>query len=214
MLAAIDVHGTLTLGELAAIEQVAPPTITKVVSKLEDDGLVAREADPADRRAFHRTVAALAPGTAVVMTSSADGHGIDDLRARLNGGRCAALLGRSGAGKSSLINALAGTTAHRTARVRSGDGRGRHTTTRRSLVRVADGSVIDTPGIRAIGLWEPERGLARTFPDVAELAVGCRFTDCTHRHEPGCAVLAGLDTGALDRRRYDRYIALSEPALT
>jgi ribosome biogenesis GTPase len=164
--------------------------------------------DTADR------AAALAPGTTVVTTSSAAGHGMDDLRARLVGGHCAALLGRSGAGKSSLINALAGTTTHRTATVRSGDARGRHTTTRRSLVRVAGGTVIDTPGIRAIGLWEPDRGLAATFPDVADLAARCRFTDCSHRHEPACAVLAGLDAGTLDRRRYDRYIALSEPALT
>jgi ribosome biogenesis GTPase len=168
--------------------------------------------DPDDDTATR--VGALAPGAPIVTTSSAAGEGIDQLRARLADGHCAALLGRSGAGKSSLINALSGTLAHRTARVRARDARGRHTTTRRSLVRVAGGSVIDTPGIRAIGLWEPERGLAGAFPDVAELAASCRFADCSHRHEPDCGVLAGLETGALEPQRYQRYIALSEPALT
>lgn len=153
---------------------------------------------------------ALAPDVGVLATSSTDGDGIDELHARLRDGGCAALLGRSGAGKTSLINALLGSGSHRTAAVRLGDARGRHTTTRRSLVRVAGGSVIDTPGVRAIGLWDADVGLALTFPVIADLAIDCRFGDCSHRHEPACAVLAARDDGRLSIGRYDRYITLSD----
>lgn len=155
-------------------------------------------------------VVALAPTVRVVSTSSATGHGLHRLATQLVNGRCAALLGRSGSGKSTLINALIGRTAQRTAAVRAGDARGRHTTTRRSLTLVAGGSVIDTPGVRAMGLWEPATGLARTFPRITELADGCRFTDCTHRHEPGCAVRAAVDDGRVDPDRYRRYLTLSD----
>lgn len=155
------------------------------------------------------TARALAPHTDLATASSTDGRGVAELRARLTAGRCAALLGRSGAGKSSLINALTDGGGQATAAVRDGDARGRHTTTRRSLVRVADGTVIDTPGIRAIGLWEPAEGLAGTFPDITALAGDCHFGDCTHRHEPGCAVRAGRDEGTIAPDRYDRFITLS-----
>lgn len=154
-------------------------------------------------------VAALAPTVQVVSTSSATGHGLGRLGTQLEHGRCAALLGRSGSGKSTLINALIGDSAQRTAAVRAGDASGRHTTTHRSLTLVGQGSVIDTPGVRALGLWEPATGLARTFPRIAELAVECRFADCTHRHEPGCAVRAAVDDDRLDSDRYQRYITLS-----
>jgi ribosome biogenesis GTPase len=157
---------------------------------------------------------ALAPGAVVVVTSTIDGRGLDTLATRLGGGRCAALLGRSGSGKSSLVNALSGVTAERTGAVRATDGRGRHTTTRRALVPVAGGSVIDTPGLRALGLWEPVAGLRLTFPDITALAAECRFNDCSHRHEPGCAVLHARDAGALAANRYDRYVTLSAQSKT
>jgi ribosome biogenesis GTPase len=159
------------------------------------------------------TVRRLAPDIEVVEASSMDGHGVDGLRRRLDRGRCAALLGRSGAGKSSLINALLGAAALRTGAVRD-DAKGRHTTTRRSLVAVGGGTVIDTPGVRALGLWEPAAGLDRTFPRIARLARDCRFADCSHRHEPGCAVLAARDAGRLDADRYSRYITLRDGRLT
>ena len=153
-------------------------------------------------------IATLAPGVATAATSATGHHGLQPLITRLHNGRTAALLGRSGSGKSSLVNALAGA-AQRTAAVRVGDARGRHTTTRRALVLTAGGSVIDTPGIRALGLWKPAKGLALTFPDIAELATHCRFDDCRHRDEPGCEVRSAVKEGRLPSDRYGRFITLS-----
>lgn len=172
--------------------------------------IVVAKADLGDADDCAATIATLAPTVPVTISSASEGHGLERLAADLHGGGCAALLGRSGSGKSSLINALAGAGTHRTAAVRTGDARGRHTTTRRSLTLVSAGSVIDTPGVRALGLWEPAAGLALAFPDIADLATACRFADCTHRHEPGCAVRDRVEHGELDGQRYDRYITLSE----
>lgn len=171
--------------------------------------IVVTKADLAGGDAVVGRIAALTPGVPAVRTSSEGQMGLDELLPRLDDGRGAALLGRSGSGKSSLINALSGVATHRTAAVRAGDAKGRHTTTRRALTFVGGGTLIDMPGVRALGLWEPAAGLALAFPDVAELATHCRFSDCTHRHEPGCAVGDAVANHRLEDERYGRYMTLS-----
>ena len=118
-----------------------------------------------------------------------------------------ALLGSSGAGKSTLVNRLLGEELLQTRPVREDDSRGRHTTTHRELVMLPGGALlIDTPGLREIGLWAEDESLERAFDDIAELAAGCRFADCRHEAEPGCAVLEAVETGALDPRRLESYL--------
>ncbi|MFF8970299.1 ribosome small subunit-dependent GTPase A [Streptomyces sp. NPDC014995] len=146
----------------------------------------------------------VAPGARVLPVSAATGQGMDTLAALIDG--TAALLGQSGAGKSTLANALTGTDAQRVDATRDGDGKGRHTTTTRDLLPLPGGGVlIDTPGLRGVGLWEADSGVARAFTDVEALARDCRFHDCSHRSEPGCAVLAAVDEGALSLRRLENY---------
>lgn len=147
-------------------------------------------------------VAAAAPGVEVHAVSTRDGSGLGPLRALLGVGTTAALLGRSGAGKSSLTNALAGAEVMDVQAVR-GDGKGRHTTVHRELVVLAGGGiVVDTPGLRGVGMTALEDdALERVFADVEALAAGCRFADCAHAGEPGCAVLAAVEEGELPERR-------------
>lgn len=176
--------------------------------------IVITKADLArDAATFIATARTLSPHTAVAATSAVSGDGVDTMARRLHGGRCAVLLGRSGSGKSSLVNALADDAAQVTRSVRAGDARGRHTTTRRALVAVAGGCVIDTPGIRALGLWDADVGLQRAFPDIADRARQCRFNDCRHDREPGCAVQQARDQDALSDERYQRYMTLSSESL-
>jgi ribosome biogenesis GTPase / thiamine phosphate phosphatase len=144
-------------------------------------------------------------GVPMHAVSAVTGEGVGELAAHLAGGRTAALVGSSGVGKSTLVNRLCGSERLATAAVRS-DGRGRHTTTHRELVALdAGGCLIDTPGMRELVLWDAEEGLDRAFEDVDELAVGCRFNDCEHRTEPGCAVREAISSGALDAARLDSY---------
>ena len=125
----------------------------------------------------------------VIATSAVDGSGIDELRSVIAPGETLVFIGPSGVGKSSLVNAIVGNDVAATAEVREGDRRGRHTTTVRELIEIPTGGVlIDTPGIRAIGLWAADIALDEVFADIAALAQGCRFRDCTHRQEPDCAV--------------------------
>lgn len=145
-----------------------------------------------------------APGVEVVVTSTVTGLGTDDLTRALAG--TIVLLGSSGAGKSSLGNLLLGADTLATRAVRSSDGKGRHTTAWRELVPLPSGGVlIDTPGLRTLGMVDAAAGIERTFSDVELLAQDCRFADCRHDGEPGCAVTRAIDDGVLSQRRLDSY---------
>lgn len=150
-----------------------------------------------------------AAGVAVVTTSAENGDGLDELLGHLPPGGTLVLLGPSGAGKSTLINALAGAHVQETGALRAGDGKGRHTTTARELVPLPGGAVLlDTPGVRGFGLFDAESGMAEMFGDLDELFSQCRFSDCAHGSEPGCAVQAALRDGSLEERRWASYLKL------
>lgn len=152
----------------------------------------------------------IAFGVDVLAVSAETGEGLDGIRAYTTGNRTIALLGLSGAGKSTLINRLVGEERLATQDVRQ-DGRGRHTTTHRELIALPGGGVvIDTPGMRSVGLWDGDggAGLEQTFADVQELAADCRFSDCRHEGEPGCAVAAAIAAGTLPAERLESYAKL------
>jgi ribosome biogenesis GTPase / thiamine phosphate phosphatase len=152
------------------------------------------------------SVAAVAIGVPVHVVSGLTGEGVDELRPYLAPNRTVALLGSSGVGKSTLINCLRGEDVQAVGPVRKGDGRGRHTTTSRELVRLPGGGLLlDTPGMRELQLWDADDGLETTFADVEALAADCRFNDCSHEREPGCAIRRALADGSLDRARYAAY---------
>jgi ribosome biogenesis GTPase len=152
-----------------------------------------------------RGVRAIAPGVDVAAVSAFTGAGVDALARWLQPGRTAVLLGSSGAGKSTLTNLLLGEDALRTGAVRE-DGKGRHTTTHRQLVRLRNGALlIDTPGMRELQLWSADAGLESAFADVEALAARCRFGDCAHESEPGCAVRAAAESGRLDPARLESW---------
>jgi ribosome biogenesis GTPase len=157
-------------------------------------------------------LAASAPGVTVVSVSAATPQGLDGLHGFLAPGRTLCLLGRSGAGKSTLVNALLGSEHLLTREIRA-DGKGRHTTTHRELVLLPGGAcLIDTPGLKGVGLWLSEDGLDRAFSDVEALIPRCRFSDCRHDTEPGCAVLAAIHDGSLPERRLDSWRKLQREA--
>ena len=168
------------------------------------------KADLPEREAAEARIALALPGVDVICTSAHTGEGLDRLRERARPDRTLVLLGESGAGKSSLANALLGAPELEVGEVRPGDAKGRHTTTARHLLALpGGGALIDTPGTRALGLWGGEEGVAATFADIDALARDCRFADCAHAGEPGCAVLEALASGALAAERVDAYRGLA-----
>ncbi|WP_369147258.1 ribosome small subunit-dependent GTPase A [Streptomyces sp. R44] len=180
-----------------AWESGAQPTV--VLSKAD---LVP---DPVGLSYLVEDVETVAPGVQVLPVSSSTGEGIDVLAATVAGGTTV-LLGASGAGKSTLANALVGEDVMDVQAARDVDGKGRHTTTTRNLFVLPGGGVlIDTPGLRGVGLWDAEAGVGQVFSEIEELAAECRFHDCAHEAEPGCAVAAAIEEGSLPVRRLESY---------
>ena len=156
-------------------------------------------------------VSRTAPGVPVLAMSAVARTGLEAIRNHLKSGRTAVFLGSSGVGKSTIINGLLGEDRLETGGVRLHDSRGRHTTTRRQLIVLPDGGlVIDTPGLRRIQLWGDETGIERTYADVEQLIDCCRFSDCQHESEPGCAVKEAIETGNLDSARFAAYQRLQK----
>jgi len=145
----------------------------------------------------------------VLAISSTRGDGIEMIRDALGRGRTGVLLGESGAGKSTMVNALVGSSVQETGAVRDIDSAGRHTTTTRDLIRIPSGGLIlDTPGLRALGLWDAAEGMALAFPEIVALGNDCRFRDCRHGAEPACAVTDAVANGEIDEERYRSWLGM------
>lgn len=156
-------------------------------------------------------VSSIAKGILCIPYSIKNGDGIDEVNSLCQAGQLYCLIGSSGAGKSSLLNQLAGQELSSTGETRVKDDRGRHTTRRRELYIMENTAmIIDTPGIREVGLWLAEDGVAELFSDIIKLAEQCRFSDCSHSSEPGCVVQLAVQTGNIEFARYESYLKLTE----
>lgn len=156
-------------------------------------------------------VESIAFGVPIHPVSATKNQGLENIQKHLSKGKTAVLLGSSGVGKSSIINKMLGEESLKVGEVRAYDSRGRHTTAYRQMILLPEGGiVIDTPGMRELALWDNEEGIERTFSDIAELALGCRFRDCSHQGEPGCAVQQALKDGTLNPNRYKNYLKLQK----
>ena len=157
----------------------------------------------------------VATGVNTHVVSAHTGYGLNRLNAYLQPGKTVVFLGSSGVGKSSLVNALAGEEIMAVSAIREDDSKGRHTTTHRQLIRLNSGvMIIDTPGMRELGMWEVSEGLSDAFTDVEQFLGRCRFSDCKHETEPGCAIRAAIQSGQLDRSRWESYQKLKEEAVS
>ncbi|MGH2617408.1 MAG: ribosome small subunit-dependent GTPase A [Thermomicrobiales bacterium] len=203
----VDLFGIVT----SANRDLNPRRLERYMTAAWDSGatplVVLNKIDLADDIApMVAVIEEVAFGAAIVPVSALTGAGIDMLRTHVGRGTTVGLVGSSGVGKSSLINRLVGREVQYVKEIREDDARGRHTTTRRELVLLPGGGVlVDTPGMRELGLIEDEGGVDATFADIAEIARDCRFNDCRHESEPGCAVQAALHSGLLSADRLQSY---------
>lgn len=168
--------------------------------------VVLNKADVCDELEFFlEETKAVAPEVPIHVVSALEGTGLAELSQYVGAGKTTAFLGSSGVGKSSLVNRILGVELQATGELKD-DGKGKHTTTTRELIVLpAGGAIIDNPGLREIQLWDADEGLTRAFDDITELAQGCRFSDCRHQQEPGCAVQAALEDGTLADDRYEAW---------
>ena len=167
-----------------------------------------------DYWAFLTRVERIAAGVNIHVVSAHTGYGLNRLNAYLQPGKTVVFLGSSGVGKSSLVNALAGEEVMAVNAIREDDSKGRHTTTHRQLLRLKSGAlIIDTPGMRELGMWDVSEGLSDAFADVESYMGKCRFSDCRHEREPGCAIKAAIAAGELDISRWESYRKLQEEAV-
>ena len=157
---------------------------------------------------FLKEVGKLSDKVRVHAISTHSGVGLEELKPYFREGVTIALLGSSGVGKSTLMNRLLGQEIMKTSAIRERDGKGRHTTTARQLFMHEGVTLIDTPGMRELGLVDVEKGVSGTFSDIQELIQQCRFRDCSHGREPGCAIRSALDSGELDKKRWEMYCSL------
>ena len=156
-------------------------------------------------------VESVAFGVDVYAVSCITGYGLDSIKKYFSKGNTIVFLGSSGVGKSTLVNTLYGDNVMKTSDIREEDSRGRHTTTSRNLIMLPNGAmIIDTPGMRELGMWNAENGINKTFQDIEQYMGMCKFSDCTHTNEPGCKILEAIVNGEIDQERFEQYLKLQK----
>ena len=159
-----------------------------------------------DPEHFVREIEAIAFGVPIHLVSASDDKGLASLEPYLSSGRTTTMVGSSGVGKSTLVNRLYGKTVQLTGSISTHVGKGKHTTSSRDLIMMPQGGmVIDNPGVREIAFWEVDKGVESAFPEVEKLGMGCRFTNCSHTHEPGCRIIGAVDEGEISKDRLENY---------